>query len=197
MKGVVTLGAGARASTHVVLAALVGNLVIALIKFAAFGLTRSTAMLSEAIHSVVDTADQLLLLVGQARARRAPDESHPFGYGLEAYFWSFIVALLIFTLGGAFSIWEGFEKVIEPRPIDRPWISLVVFALSAVAEGTTFRISYRAYRRMTKGRLVRGRKVGLLHFLRVSKDPNLYTTLLEDGAALTGLSVAAVGVIGA
>ena len=108
MKGVVAHGAGARASTHVVLAALVGNLVIALIKFAAFSLTRSTAMLSEAVHSVVDTADQLLLLVGQARARRAPDESHPFGYGLEAYFWSFIVALLIFTLGGALSIWEVF-----------------------------------------------------------------------------------------
>lgn len=86
MQGGLALGAGARASSHVVLAALVGNLAIALIKFAAFGLTRFTAMLSEAIHSVVDTADQLLL-VGQGRACRAPDESHPFGYGLEAYFW--------------------------------------------------------------------------------------------------------------
>jgi cation diffusion facilitator family transporter len=197
MAGGSALGAEARVSTRVVLAALLGDLVIALIKFSAFALTRSTAMLTEAIHSLVDTADQLLLLVGQARASRPPDESHPFGYGMEAYFWSFIVALMIFTVGGALSVWEGFEKVLAPQPIGRPWINLVVLALSAVAEGATFRIGYRAYRRIAKGRLVRGRKVGLWHFLRISKDPSLYTTLLEDGAALTGLSLAALGVIGA
>jgi cation diffusion facilitator family transporter len=191
------LGAGARVSTRVVLAALAGNLAVALIKFSAFAMTRSTAMLTEAVHSLVDTADQLLLLVGQARGSRPPDESHPFGNGMEAYFWSFVVALMIFALGGTWSIWEGFTKVLAPQPISRPWVSLVVLGLSAIAEGTTFRIGYRAYRRIAEGRLVRGREIGLWGFLRISKDPSLYTTLLEDGAALTGLSLAALGVIGA
>lgn len=175
-----------------VLAALAGNLAIAVTKFAAWFFTRSTAMLTEAIHSLVDTGDQLLLLVGQKRSARPRDASHPFGYGMEIYFWSFIVALMIFTLGGAVSIWEGVDKLLHPAEISRPWINLVVLGISAVFEGTSFAVAYREYRRM-----VRGRDVRFFTFLRLSKDPNLFATLLEDGAALTGLALAALGVVGA
>jgi cation diffusion facilitator family transporter len=176
----------------VVLAALAGNLAIAITKFAAWFFTRSTAMLTEAIHSLVDTADQLLLLVGQKRSARPRDASHPFGYGMEIYFWSFIVALMIFTLGGAVSIWEGVDKLLHPAEISRPWINLIVLGVSAVFEGTSFTIAYREYRKT-----VHGRDVRFFKFLRLSKDPNLFSTLLEDGAALTGLALAALGVVGA
>lgn len=174
------------------LAALAGNLAIAVTKFAAWFFTRSTAMLTEAIHSLVDTGDQVLLLVGQKRSARPRDASHPFGYGMEIYFWSFIVALMIFTLGGAVSIWEGVDKLMHPAEISRPWINLVVLGVSAVFEGTSFTIAYREYRKM-----VQGREVRFFKFLQLSKDPNLFSTLLEDGAALTGLALAALGVIGA
>lgn len=185
------------ATTRVLLAALGGNLAIALTKLAAFAATRSTAMLTEAVHSFVDTSDQLLLLIGQRRADRPADESHPFGYGMEIYFWGFIVALMIFMVGGAFSIWQGVEKIRHPVEIGRPWINLIVLALSAVFEGTSFRIAYRQYRQMVRGKTVGGREVRLWRFLSISKDPGLYTTLLEDGAALTGLALAAIGVVGA
>jgi cation diffusion facilitator family transporter len=178
-------------SSRVVLVALAGNLAIALIKLTAFFMTRSTAMLTEAIHSAVDTGDQLLLMVGQKRGRRPPDETHPFGYGMETYFWSFIVALMIFMVGGALSIWEGARKLLHPAGIDDPWINLVVLAVSAVFEALSFRLAYRGYRRM-----VRGRNIPLWQFLVLSKDPSLFATLLEDGAALTGLALAALGVIG-
>ena len=183
-------------STRVVLVALGGNLAIALTKLAAFAMTRSTAMLTEAIHSAVDTGDQLLLLVGQRRGRRAADDSHPFGYGMEVYFWSFIVALMIFMVGGALSIWEGVQKVLQPAPLTRPWINLIVLALSAGFEGASFRVAFREYRRVVRGRRVGGREVPLWRFLVISKDPNVYTTLLEDGAALAGLALAALGVVG-
>jgi cation diffusion facilitator family transporter len=181
----------------VVLAALAGNLAIALTKLAAFAMTRSTAMLTEAIHSLVDTGNQALLLVGQARARRPPDEGHPFGHGMEIYFWSFIVALMIFLVGGVLSIWQGYHKVLHPADIDRPWINLVVLAVSAVFEGASFHVAYREYRNTARGRNLHGRPVRFFRFLVISKDPNLYTTLLEDSAALTGLVLAALGVIGA
>src|SRR6476619_5337275 len=115
-------------SMRVVLAALGGNLAVAVVKFLAFGLTRSTAMLSEAVHSLVDTGDQLLLLVGQRRAALAADASHPFGYGMEMYFWSFIVALLIFVAGGGLAVWQGVAKMLHPSEIERPWVSFSVLA---------------------------------------------------------------------
>jgi cation diffusion facilitator family transporter len=187
----------AQATNRVVLAALAGNLGIALTKLLAFGVTRSTAMLTEAVHSFVDTSDQVLLLIGQRRADRPADDTHPFGYGMEIYFWGFIVALMIFLAGGAFSVWQGVEKILHPVEIDRPWINLIVLAVSAVFEGTSFRVAYRQYRDVVRGKKVRGREVKLWRFLSISKDPGLYTTLLEDGAALIGLALAAVGVIGA
>lgn len=185
------------ATTRVVLTALAGNLGIAITKLLAFVATRSTAMLTEAIHSFVDTADQLLLLIGQKRAARPADDTHPFGYGMEIYFWGFIVALMIFLAGGAFSIWQGVEKILHPAELDRPWINLIVLAVSAVFEGTSFRVAYREYRQVARGKLVRGREIKLWRFLAISKDPGLYTTLLEDGAALAGLALAALGTIGA
>jgi cation diffusion facilitator family transporter len=181
-------GDGAR---KVVLAAMGGNLAITVTKFAAFAVSGSTAMLTEGIHSAVDTGDQLLLLIGQRRAARAPDDSHPFGYGMETYFWSFIVALMVFLAGGVVAIWEGAEKILHPSPVSRPLISLGVLAASALFEGLSFRTAYREYRH-----IVRGRDIRLLAFLRGSKDPTVFATLLEDGAALTGLAIAALGVAG-
>lgn len=178
-------------SRRVVLAALAGNLAIAVAKFVAFGFTRSTAMLTEGIHSLVDTADQTLLLVGQRRAARPASASHPFGYGMETYFWSFIVALMLFLAGGAVAIWEGTEKLLYPAPVALPLVSYAVLGFSVVCEGLSFRTAYREYRAT-----VRGRKVRLLRFLRQSKDPNIFATLLEDGAALVGLAIALLGVTG-
>lgn len=181
-------GVGAR---KVVLAALAGNFAIAVTKFAAFALSGSTAMLTEGIHSVVDTGDQMLLLVGQRRAARTPDPGHPFGYGMETYFWSFIVALMIFLVGGLVAVWEGAEKLIHPQPVTRPLLNFAVLAVSAACEGLSFRTAYREFRH-----IVRGREIHLFSYLKVSKDPNVFATLLEDGAALAGLGVAALGVAG-
>jgi cation diffusion facilitator family transporter len=182
----------AQGSTRVVLAALAGNGAIAVAKFAAAWISGSTAMLTEAIHSLVDTGDQLLLLVGQKRAARPPDETHPLGYGMEAYFWSFIVALMVFLLGGVLSVYEGVRHILHPEPLVSPWISLGVLAVAAVFEGASFGVGYREYRRIVQGRPVR-----LWTFIKVSKDPSLVSVLLEDSAALIGIALAAAGVIGA
>src|SRR4051794_17338393 len=109
-------------SKFAIYAAAGGNLAIAASKFTAFAFTGSSAMLTEAVHSMVDTGNQGLLLLGIKRAARPPDAGHPFGHGMELYFWSFVVALMIFALGGAFSVYEGVLKVIDPEPLDRPWI---------------------------------------------------------------------------
>ena len=179
-------------STRVVLTALAGNLAIALVKFVAFAFTRSSAMLTEAIHSLVDTSDQVFLLIGQKRGAQPADATHPLGYGMETYFWSFIVALQVFLLGGAVAIWQGVSHILHPQPIDRPWISFLVLGLSAVFEGMSFMSAYREYRHV-----VRGRDIRLWRFLITSKDPGVFATLLEDGAAMAGLAIAAVGVAGA
>lgn len=176
-------------SRVVVYAALAGNAAIAATKGAAAALTGSSAMLSEAAHSIVDTLDQVMLLVGGARARRPPDATHPFGYGLEAYFWTFTVAVMVFLLGGAFSAWEGWRKLQHPEPHGAAWINYAVLAISALFEGASFAVGYRQFRKRT-------RRLGLFSFIRRSKDPNLFVTLLEDGAALIGLAVAALGLAG-
>jgi cation diffusion facilitator family transporter len=179
----------AQGSARVVLTALAGNGAIAVAKFIAAGMSGSTAMLTEAIHSLVDTGDQLLLLVGQSRGRRPPDASHPLGYGMETYFWSFIVALMVFVLGGMLSIYEGVRHILDPAPLVSPWISLGVLAVSAVFEGVSFRAGYREYRRVVRGSTVR-----LWAFIKGSKDPGLVSVLLEDSAALIGIVLAAIGV---
>jgi cation diffusion facilitator family transporter len=171
----------------VVLAALSGNLAIAVSKFIAYVFTGSSAILTEAIHSVVDTGNQALLLLGMRRSAKPPDESHPFGYGMEAYFWSFIVALAIFLLGGAVSIGQGLLKIWRPQPIERPWISLLVIGVAMVFEGGSFAIGVREFRTFW-------RDTPLFESIRRSKDPNLFAVILEDSAALAGLVIALVGV---
>lgn len=176
-------------STTVVYAALAGNLAIAATKFVAFALTGSSAMLTEAIHSSVDTGNQGLLLLGLARARKPPSQTHPFGYGMEVYFWAFVVALLIFALGGAFSIYEGVLKILRPEPIGRAWINFLVIGLAVLFEGGSFLVAWKEFRVLTRG-------TPFLRAIRRSKDPSVFAVLLEDGAALAGLAIAALGVAG-
>ncbi|MBI1361903.1 MAG: cation diffusion facilitator family transporter [Alphaproteobacteria bacterium] len=171
-----------------IFAAGAANLAIAISKFIAFGFTGSTAMLSEGFHSTVDTADQGLLLLGSRLSRRRADKLHPFGYGMEQYFWSFVVAILIFALGGTASIYEGVHRLASPEPIRSPWINFTVIGAAILFEGTSWTIAMRKYAKRT-GEL----SLGSLHR---SKDPALFTVILEDTAALLGLLIAAAGVIG-
>lgn len=180
----------AEGSKVAVYAALAGNVAIAVVKFVAAALTASTAMLTEGVHSLVDSVDQLLLLVGQARGQRPPDRSHPLGYGLEVYFWTFVVSLMVFLAGGLFSAYEGVRKLSETGPADRPWINYLVLAISALFEGLSFAVGWREYRKASGGRL------NVFRYIRASKDPNIIVTLMEDGAALAGLAIAALGVTG-
>jgi cation diffusion facilitator family transporter len=176
-----------RRSALPALAAGAANLAIAAAKFAAFAFTGSSAMLTEAFHSVVDTADQALLLLGLHLSRRAPDASHPFGYGMEQYFWSFVVAILIFAGGGAASIYEGVVRLRSPEPIVTPWVNYLVIGAAFLFEGASFVFAAREHSRTDK--------LGLsLKSLSRSKNPTLFTVLLEDGAALAGLFIAAVGI---
>ena len=178
-------------STRVVYAALAGNVAIAVAKFVAYGLSGSSAMLTEAIHSLVDSTDQILLLVGQARGRPPADAGHPLGHGMETYFWSFIVAVMVLLLGGVASVYQGVQHLLAPEAIASPAINLAVLGVAAVFEGSTLSIAYREFKRV-----VRGRDVALWTFIRVSKDPSLYASLLEDSAALVGIAIAALGVLG-
>jgi len=168
-------------------AAAAGNLAIAASKFAAFVFTGSSAMLTEAVHSMVDTGNQGLLLLGLHRAARPPDEGHPFGHGMELYFWSFVVALMIFALGGAFSIYEGVLKIITPEPMTRPWINFLVLGVAIGFESASFAVAWRESRRRNPGARV-------LASLKSSKDPSLFAVVLEDAAALIGLVMALLGV---
>jgi cation diffusion facilitator family transporter len=173
-------------SRRVIYAALAGNLAIALTKFAAGLWTGSSAMLSEAVHSSVDTGNQLLLLHGLRRAARPPDARHPFGYGIELYFWAFVVALLIFALGGAVSIYEGVHKIMAPTPIATPWVNFGVLGAAILFEGLSLRVALQEFRR------VQGSN-SLWAALRRSKDPSVFAVVLEDTAALAGLLIALVG----
>ena len=174
-------------SKTVILAALAGNAAIAVTKLAAGLYTRSSAMLSEAIHSAVDTGNQLVLLYGMRRASRPPDETHPFGHGLELYFWAFVVAILIFGVGAGVSIYEGVEKVRHPHPMESAYINYIVLGLSIAFESGSWWVAMREFRR-SKG------EQGWLDAVRRSKDPALFTVLFEDTAALLGLVVAFAGV---
>ncbi len=177
----------AHSSKKVVLAALVGNTLIAVTKFVAAGITGSSAMLSEAIHSVVDTGNQGLLLYGLKRAARRADERHPFGYGRELYFWSFVVAIILFGLGSGVSIYEGVQKIIEPHEVESPFISYAVLLVAMVFEAGAWTVAFKEFRK-SKG------DVGYFEAVRRSKDPALFTVLFEDTAAMLGLIVAFVGI---
>jgi len=175
-------------STRVVYAALAGNVAITVAKFIAYGVSGASAMLTEAIHSLVDSVDQVLLLVGQARSRRPADAGHPLGHGMESYFWSFIVAVMVLLLGGVASLYQGVQHLRAPVAIESPGISFAVLAIAAVFEGSSLAVAFREFKRV-----VRGRDVSLWRFIRVSKDPSLYASLLEDSAALVGIAIAAAG----
>ncbi len=175
------------ASKKVIFAALAGNLVIAIIKAAASVFTGSSAMASEAVHSVVDTGNQVLLLYGIRAAARPPDDRHPFGYGMELYFWTFVVAILIFALGAGISIYEGVTKVIEPHPVKNPGINYAVLGAAMVFEGIAWTIAAKEFRKVMGPR-------GWLEEVRHSKDPTIFTVLFEDTAAMAGLVVAFVGI---
>jgi cation diffusion facilitator family transporter len=167
-------------------AALAGNLLVAGAKFLAAALTGSAAMLSEAVHSLVDTINELLLLYGMARSARPADREHPLGYARELYFWSFVVALLIFALGAGVSAYQGIHRLMEPQAIDRPVVIYVVLAASLVFEGGSWIVGARAFRR-TK------RNLGWWDAFRQSKDPPAFIVVFEDSAAVLGLLVAAGG----
>ena len=177
--------------TRVVYAALAGNVAVATAKFIAYGLSRSSAMLAEAIHSLVDSTDQILLLVGESRGRRPPDPDHPLGHGMESYFWSFIVAVMVLLLGGGASLYQGVRHILSPAPVESPTISFAILGIAAVFEGSTLAVGYREFKR-----IVRGRNVPLWTFILASKDPSLYASLLEDSAALIGIALAALGLLG-
>jgi cation diffusion facilitator family transporter len=177
----------ASGSTTVVLAALAGNGCIAVIKLVAAAWTGSAAMLSEAVHSIADTANQGLLLLGLGRARRAPDATHPFGYGMEVYFWAFVVAILLFSLGAGVAIYEGIDKLQHPHPISNPMVNFAVLGIALVFEAGSAWVALREFERHRGGE----RPIAAL---RESKDPALYTVLLEDLAAILGLLVALAGV---
>ena len=174
-------------SKKVIYAALAGNSLIAITKFGAAAYTGSSAMLSEAIHSVVDTGNQGLLLYGIRQSARPPDDAHPFGYGMELYFWTFVVAILIFAVGAGLSIYEGVNKVLEPHPVTSPIVNYIVLAMAMVFEATAWWIAFREFQK-------RDGTLGFIAAVRQSKDPTVFTVLFEDSAAMLGLVAAFVGI---
>lgn len=180
--------AGHAGSKRVIYAALAGNLAIALTKFAAAFFTGSSAMLSEGVHSLVDTGNGGLLLYGMRRAARPADRAHPLGHGRELYFWSFIVALLVFALGAGVSFYEGVVHVMAPEPIVNARVNYIVLGLSFLFEGSSWLVALKEFRQ-EKG------SQGWFQAVRRSKDPSVYTVLFEDSAALLGLIVAFAGIL--
>lgn len=175
-------------SRKVIFAALAGNSLIAVTKFIAASYTGSSAMLSEAVHSFVDIGNQSLLLYGMKRAARPADKFHPFGYGMELYFWAFVVAILIFGVGAGVSFYEGIDKLQNPHPVSSPHINYLVLGLAVVFETGSWWIAFQELRKV-KG------EHGYFEAVRLSKDPIVFTILFEDTAALLGLIVAFVGIL--
>jgi cation diffusion facilitator family transporter len=178
--------AGIRANI-VLFGALAANLGIAIAKFVAAGVSGSSSMLTEGVHSLVDSGNQVLLLYGQSRARKPADRAHPFGYGRELYFWAFVVAMLVFAGGAGVSIYEGVLHYRNPEPLRDPLINYVVLAVAFLLEGGSWLIAVREFDRGRQGN-------GWWQSLVKSKDPAQFMVLLEDSAALIGLAVAAVGI---
>ena len=172
-----------------VVAALAANLGIAIAKFAAFLVTGSASMLAESVHSVADTGNEALLLIGRGRSRRARTAEHPFGFGRERYFYAFVVAVMLFTVGSVFSIYDGIHKILSPGHLDSPVVAYVVLGLSMVLEGLSLRTAIR------EANEVRQEGHGWRQFVHVTKTPDLPVVLLEDTAALIGLCFAFLGVL--
>jgi len=178
----------ASGSKKVIYAALGGNTLIAVTKFIAASVTGSSAMLSEAIHSLVDTGNQGLLLFGMKKAEKPADEDFPFGYGKEIYFWSFIVAILIFSLGGGISVYEGIHHLLHPQPARSPLINYIVLGLAMIFEGAAWLFAFREFKHQ-KG------ENGYIEAINMTKDPSVLVVLFEDSAAMLGLLVALIGIM--
>ena len=178
----------APSSKAIVYAAFAGNSLIAVTKFAAAAFTGSSAMLAESIHSAVDTCNQALLLIGMRRAARPADARHPFGYGAEIYFWAFVVAVLIFGVGAGVSIYEGVSKLSNPHPVENIYINFIVLGFAFVFEAGAWWYAWKGFS-ASKGR------VGYLKAIVRSKDPTIFTVLLEDTAAMLGIIVAFLGIL--
>lgn len=169
-------------STKAVIIALMGNVLIAILKFIAAFFTQSASMSAEAIHSSADSLNQILLLIGNKRSKKRNDELHPFGYGREEFFWAFMVAILLFFGGAIYSIYEGVHKIFHPEPIKHFWWAIVVLSASIIIESKSFFVAYKEIKKTTKGSLAKA--------IKKSVDTNLIVILLEDAAALSGLITA-------
>lgn len=174
-------------SKKTIFAAIGANLAIAITKFIAAFVTGSSAMLSEAIHSLVDTTNELLLLLGIHQSQKPADETHPFGHGQELYFWTLIVAILIFAVGGGMSIYEGVIHLLHPSPLEDPMWNYIVLGLAMVFEGFSWSVALKEFLPTVGER-------NIWQAVRASKDPTIFTVLFEDSAALLGLIVALLGV---
>jgi cation diffusion facilitator family transporter len=177
----------ANASTKVIIAALIGNTAISITKFFAAFTTGSSAMLSEGIHSLVDTGNQILLLYGLKQAKKPASEDFPFGHGKEIYFWSFVVAILIFAVGSGVSIYEGIHHVIHPGKIENPMVNYIVLGLALLFEGGAWLFAFKEFGK------VKGKR-GYIEAVQQGKDPSMFVILFEDSAALLGLLVALLGI---
>lgn len=178
-------------SPKAVIAAVLANIAIGIVKFIAAGISGSSAMLSEGIHSIVDSGNGLLILFGMKRAERRPDLAHPFGYSQELYFWTLVVAVMIFALGGGVSMYEGISRILAITPetkLGDPTLNYVIIAISAVIEGVSLSVALREFN------AARG-DVPPLRFIREAKDPSLFTVVLEDSAAEIGLALAFLGTL--
>ncbi|QJU52208.1 cation diffusion facilitator family transporter [Herbiconiux sp. KACC 21604] len=173
--------------TRAIIAALLANIGIAIAKFVAFLISGSSSMLAESVHSLADSGNQLLLLLGGRKAKKKADREHPFGYGRERYVYAFVVSIILFSVGGVFSIYEGIEKITDPHPIETPWVPLAVLVVAIALEGFSLRTAVK------ESNPSRG-KQSWVQFVRRAKAPELPVVLLEDTAALTGLAFALVGV---
>lgn len=179
--------AGPGESRAAVIASLAGDTAIAVTKFIAAIATGSSAMIAEGIHSVVDAANSLLLLLGMHRSRKPPDVQHPFGHGQELYFWTFIVAVVIFGIGGGLSVYEGITRVLHPEPLgDLTW-SYIVLAAAMVFQLASSTVAFRQFRRVVRGQ-------GIFHAAHASKDPTIFAVVFEDAAGVLGLVIAFLGI---
>jgi cation diffusion facilitator family transporter len=167
--------------------ALAANLAIAVTKFVAAGFTGSSAMISEGIHSLVDTGNQILLLLGIRKSKKPPDQDHPFGHGMELYFWSLVVAMLLFGVGGGMSVYEGITHLLHPHPLEDPTWNYISLGIAFVFEGFSWILAMRQLRPLIRER-------GLWKALRTSKDPSILVLFFEDSAALAGLILAFLGI---
>jgi len=174
-------------SNRAIVAALLANLGIAVTKFVAFAFSGSSSMLAEGVHSLADTSNQGLLLLGGRQSRKKADETHPFGFGRERYVYAFVVSIILFSIGGVFSLYEGYEKLHNPHPLENAWLPIVVLLIAIVLESFSFRTAIK------ESNHVRG-KQGWIEFIRRAKAPELPVVLLEDFAALIGLVLALLGV---